>query len=455
MILKSRFLRYYYWLTIEFIKKHVRMILLSFFLSFFLITSLVSFSPYLNRFFFTRKDVIGIVGSYDINRAPNEIIEKISHGLVYVNEKGEIIPALTSSWEMINEGQEFHFHIKNNLFWDDNKEFTTKDLVYNFKDVEAKIIDKNTIYFILKRKLPIFPTYLTKPILRYPLHGVVGLYKVDNIKMSQGIIKEISLSPNKNDLPLVVYKFYDNENKLINAYKTGEINKMTLYRKSLVDPFFGWKNTKISRTTDYGRVMTLFFNFQNKLLNEKDVRQAIDLAMPNKKLAEFGEPANSPIPPTSWAYNPDLKQTVEDLDTAEKNLKKYTTEASSSAKLDFVTFYEYLNTANIIDNRLKDAGLQTTVSLSNLDQPEKFDLLLAFWQIPKDPDQYFFWHSMQTQSNLLSYKNVKVDKLLEDGRSTLSVSARRNFYLQFQKVISDDLPAIFLYYPYTYTVERK
>lgn len=455
MILKSKFLRYYYWLTIEFIKKHMRMILLSFFLSFFLITSLVSFSPYLNRFFFTRKDVIGIVGNYDINHVPDVILEKISHGLVYINDKGEIIPALTSSWEMINGGQEFHFHIKNNLFWDDGKEFTAKDLVYNFKDVEVKIVDKHTIYFTLSKKLPIFPTYLTKPVIRYPLHGAVGLYKVDNIKISQGLIKEIYLSPNKNDLPLIIYKFYGNENKLINAYKIGEVNKMTLYRKSLVTPFIEWKNTKVTKTIDYSRVMTLFFNFQNRFLSEKGVRQAIDLAMPHEKLAEFGELANSPIAPTSWAYNPDLKQTVEDMDTATKNLKKFTGEASTSAKLDFETFYDYLNTANIVDNSLKDAGLQTTVSLSNLEQPEKFDLLLAFWQVPKDPDQYFFWHSTQTQSNILGYKNVKVDKLLEDGRSTLSVTSRKGFYLQFQKTIADDLPALFLYYPYAYTIERK
>lgn len=455
MILRSKFLRYYYWLTIEFIKKHMRMILLSFFLSFFLIVSLVSFSPYLNRFFFTKRDVVGIVGSYDINRLPDEVLEKISHGLVYVNEKGEIIPALASSWEMLNGGQEFRFHLKNNLVWDDGKDFTAKDLEYNFKDVQVKIIDDNTIYFTLDKKLPIFPTYLTKPVLRYPLHGAVGLYKVDNIKTSQGVVKEIYLSPNKTDLPLAVYKFYDDESKLINAYKTGEINKMTLYRKSLADPFSAWKNTKVGRTIDYTRVMTLFFNFRNPLLSERDVRQAIALAMPYEELAEFGEPANSPLAPTSWAYNPDLKQTLEDLPTAKNTLKKFTEEATASAKLNFETFYDYLTTANLVDNNLKGAGLDTTVALGNVGESADFDILLAFWQIPRDPDQYFFWHSTQTQSNILSYKNVRVDKLLEDGRSTLSVSTRHNFYLQFQKAIADDLPAIFLYYPYAYTVERR
>lgn len=431
------------------------MILLSFFLSFFLIVSLISFSPYLNRFFFSRRDVVGIVGNYDINHVPDEVIEKVSHGLVYINEKGEIIPALASSWEMLRDGEEFQVHLKNNIVWDDGKDFTAKDLKYDFKDVVVEIVDDFTIKFKLSKKLPIFPTYLTKPVLRYPLHGVVGMYKVDNIKTSQGLIREIYLSPNKSDLPMLVYKFYGDENKLINAYKTGEINRMTLYRKNLSDQFAAWKNTKVTRSIDYSRVMTLFFNFKNTLLSDKDFRQAVALAIPYDDLSEFGESANSPIPPTSWTYNSDLKHTVEDPATAKNSFKKFVDEASASAKLNFETFYDYLSTANVIDNNLKEAGLDTLVSLSESGQPGEFDLLLAFWQIPKDPDQYFFWHSTQTQGNILGYKNVKVDKLLEDGRSTLDIPARRNYYLQFQKAIVDDLPAIFLYYPYAYTVERK
>lgn len=356
---------------------------------------------------------------------------------------------------MLNGGQEFHFHLKNNLVWNDGKEFSAHDLKYNFKDVEIKIIDDHTIHFILNRKLPIFPNYLTRAVLRYPLHGLVGLYKVDNIKTSQGVVKEIYLSPNKVDLPLLVYKFYDDENELINAYKTGQINKMTLYRKSLADTFNEWRNTKISRSIDYSRVMTLFFNFRKQLFSERDVRQAIALALPYDQLTEFGELANSPIPPTSWAYNPDLKHTVEDQSTAKSTLTKFTETASSSAKLELQTFYDYLSTANLVDNNLKNVGLETTVNLSDTSQNPDFDLLLAFWQIPKDPDQYFFWHSTQAQGNILNYKNVRVDKLLEDGRATLNPTSRKTFYRDFQKTIADDLPALFLYYPYAYTVERK
>ncbi len=454
MIFKKKALRYYYWLTLEFVKKHSRMILLSFFLSFFILVSIISFSPILNRFLFSKKEVVGVIGDYDLSNIPTEITEKISHGLVFTNQKGEILPALASSWEMIDSGKEFRFHLKNNLSWDDGKEFTTKDLSYQFKDIEVKIIDKYTIYFVLKKKLPIFPTYLTKPAIRYPLHGLVGLYQVDKLITKQGLIKEIYLSPNKNDFPFLVYKFYDSESKMINAYKIGNINKMTLIKKGLADTFSDWKNTKITKAIDYSRVLTLFYNLKNPLLDTKDVRQAIALSIPREKFSALGQPANSPIPPVSWAYNSELKESFDDLDAASKNIKKYLT-ASSSAKLDFETFYDYLGMAGDIDQNLNKIGLKTNLSLSNFERPEKFDFLLAFWQIPPDPDQYFFWHSTQTQGNISGYKNVKVDKLLEDGRSSILVDERKKYYFQFQKALMDDLPAVFIYYPYIYTIERK
>ncbi len=454
MIVKRQTLRYYYWLTLEFVKKHSRMILLSFFLSFFILVSIISFSPILNRFFFSKKEIIGIAGDYDFSNLPSEITEKISHGLIFSDQKGQLLPALASSWEMIGGGKEFRFHLKNNLFWDDGKEFTAKDLAYDFKDVDKKIIDKDTIYFTLKKKLPIFPTYLTKPVLKYPLHGVGGLYQVDKFITTQGLIKEIDLSPNKSNYPFLVYKFYDSESKLINAYKTGSINKMTLLKKSLADTFATWKNSKITRSVDYSKVLTLFFNLKNPLLSNKDARQAIALGVPRENFVSLGQPANSPIPPVSWAYNPNLKESVEDLDSAKKAIKKYL-DASASAQLNFVTYYDYLSMATDIDQNLNKIGLKTNLNLSNLDRPDNFDLLLAFWQIPEDPDQYFFWHSTQVQGNITGYKNVKVDKLLEDGRTTLLINDRKQYYFDFQKTLSDDQPAIFIYYPYTYTIERK
>ena len=56
-------------------------------------------------------------------------------------------------------------------------------------------------------------------------------------------------------------------------------------------------------------------------------------------------------------------------------------------------------------------------------------MFLAYLKVPIDPDQYYFWHSTQTQSNIGNYNNVKVDKLLEDGRSTVDIEEREKIYI--------------------------
>lgn len=456
---RKKKLRYYYWFTLEFTKKHSKKILLSFFLSFFVIVSVISFSSYLDALFFSKRQVIGMIGLFDASKMPPEILEKISYGLVLVDDKGSVKPALAERWEVLEKGKSFRFHLKPNLTWDDNQPFTARDLSYSFKDFKMKVENDRTVTFTnlkfnANNPFMLFPVYLTKPIIKYPLKGVVGPYRVENVKFKQGIISELSLIPHTNDLSPITYKFYENDTKLINAFKAGEIYEMDLIKKSSADQFQGWRNLTVTPNVDYSVVMTLFINTKNQMLADKGLRKAIGQAIPRDDFKLFGENANGPISPISWAYFPDLKRETFDLDAAKKDIKK-ATEGSESATLKLLTYYDYSPTANDIQKKLEEAGLKIDVTYSNQQNPNDFDFLLSYWQTPSDPDQYFYWHSTQAQgANITQYKNVRIDKLLEDGRSTLNINERKKFYEQFQKVLIDDSPAIFIYHPYTYTVKR-
>lgn len=445
--------RYFYWLTLEFIKKNGKLITVSFLTTIVLLISFLSLSPYIKNIFLTNKEIIGSVGSYNEDSLPEDIMKNISNGFLYINEKGEYKPLIAASWEVKDNGTRFKIIAKSDLYWDDGKPFTVRNIDFNFKDVETKIVDDHIIEFKLKKSLPIFLNYLAKPIFRSgTLIGVSGLNKVDKIKKKGEFISEIYLSPNKKNLPIIIYKFYQNEKNLIDAYKLADINEMTIYRKNLADPFLTWKNTTVEKTIDYSRLLTLFLNNNNPLLKEKEVRQAIALSFDRSKFAPFGVEANSPIQPTSWAYNTNLKKNTYDEELAKQIIKNYQS-ASESAKLSLNTFYDYMDNLDLISEPLKKIGLSITTNIVSNNQ--SFDMLLAYWNVPLDPDQYFFWHSTQKQGNITNYKNLKVDKLLEDGRSTASLSERKRIYDDFQKVISDDNPAFFLYYPYVYTIKRK
>ena len=74
--------------------------------------------------------------------------------------------------------------------------------------------------------------------------------------------------------------------------------------------------------------------------------------------------------------------------------------------------------------------------------------------MPQDVDQYALWHSDQP-NNITRYVNLRVDKLLEDGRKEMDLEKRKLIYADFQKFIQADPPASFLFFPYIYNVTRK
>ena len=464
MALEKKNLRYFYWVILEFIKKHGRLILLSFFISLITVIGFLSLAPYLKTIF-TRYEVIGIVGNYEIKNPPDEILSKISNGMVTMTEKGEVIPVIVNSWESRNNGYEYRFHLKEHLLWNDNKALVAEDLMdqyRNIADIKTKVIDDKTIDFFLDTKnskpLAIFPIYLNRPIIRYPMIGVAGLYKVGKTKLKENnYLKELSLIPNVKNLLPIKYKFYNNEAQLVNAYKKGEINKMQVTKKSIADVFDTWKNSKVIKSVDYSREMMIFINHNNKLLSDKNIKDGLSIAIDYGKIAQYGELAKTSIPPNSWAYNENIKSSVYDESNAKKIISNQF-EATSSAKMELLTYYEYYDLGDEIVNYFKAAGLPIDLKIISYDKPDNYDMYLTFLKIPTDPDQYYFWHSTQTgigKGNISNYKNPKVDLLLEKGRQTIDIQEREANYSELQKVFADNPPAIFLYYPYVYTIERK
>ena len=76
-----------------------------------------------------------------------------------------------------------------------------------------------------------------------------------------------------------------------------------------------------------------------------------------------------------------------------------------------------------------------------------------------DPDPYAFWHSSQVGLegyNIANFNNKEVDQLLEDARLTSDTAKRQEYYKQFQKIVAEEEPAIFMYSPvYIYPQNTK
>ena len=95
---------------------------------------------------------------------------------------------------------------------------------------------------------------------------------------------------------------------------------------------------------------------------------------------------------------------------------------------------------------------------SDIIKPRNFEILLFSQVLGFDPDVYSFWHSSQAGeggSNLADYRNKDADVLLESARLTSDQDQRIAKYKKFQEIITNELPAIFLYSSYYNYLQNK
>ena len=217
---------------------------------------------------------------------------------------------------------------------------------------------------------------------------------------------------------------------------------------STVSALERWGRVRVEESIKYNRIVTLFFNMRDAKLQDKNIRHGLAFGIPDISY----EYAGSPISSRSWAHTKNVKNYT--YNPAEfKRLLKNTALASPSGELTLSTFPAYLDTAQSIAASWTNLGVLTTVRVEST-VPQDFQVLLSAQDVPSDPDQYPFWHSTQSQTNVTGYSNVKIDKLLEDGRSELDQEKRKLIYADFQRRLVEDAPAIFLYYAKLYSIKR-
>jgi peptide/nickel transport system substrate-binding protein len=431
-------------------KKWKKTILLSTVLGvgvFFVVITLLNFyiRPHLEK----KVQKVGQSGVYAVDELPDSILYDISYGLTRTNVKGEIKPAAADSWEVKDGGKVYVFHLKKDLEFHDGEKLTTKTLNLDFKDVRRKTIDSHTVEYDLKEPYAPFLSAVAKPVFAKNSSGL-GEYKLSKVDINGGFVRSVNLINTKDRRKRKHVYFYPTQDSLKLAFIMGEVDEIQGIDsvKFLKTDFSKWKNVSVSQGVDKTNLVTLFYNTQDPILSDKKIRQALNYALPQK--FELGKKAYSPIDPSSPYYYPAAETQPAGADLAKTVLQ--TPGLTIDSPIVISTTVEYEPTAKAIQKAWKAVGIPSKIQIVP-GVPSTFQVLLYKFKVPQDPDQYTLWHSKGT-NNITKYKNLRIDKLLEDGRSTLDRDERITLYSDFQKYLLDDVPASFLYYPYTYTIKR-
>jgi len=447
--------RLMFWLVKAYFKKWGKSILIYFgvgLIVFFLLNNLLSYT--MTRMPFVQKETIGMVGPYTIDSLPQEIISKISRGLTKAQKDGTIVPDLVEKWKIAPNGKAYAFYLKKNIYFSDGTNLTSQDINYGFADVSVTRPDKYTIVFNLKDNYSPFLTTVTRPVFKKGFVGV-GDYRIKNIQLQNNFVESVELYSEKYRKDLVYQLSYPTVSALKIALSLGEVSEITglpdLTFKNTT--FKTYKNLNIEKMVNYGKLVTLFYNTQDKVLSQKTLREGLSYTMPD--VFSQGERNPSPLATFSFVNENGFDNIYQqDLDHAKLLIDKTPT-ATGSGKivLTIDTLPQYEDVAKIIAATWDKLNIETKIQITN-QVPISFQIFLGEFNLSTDPDQYTLWHSSQI-NNITQYNNVRIDKLLEDGRKELDIQKRISIYTDFQKYLLSDPPASFLFFPYYYDVSKK
>lgn len=233
--------------------------------------------------------------------------------------------------------------------------------------------------------------------------------------------------------------------------------------------------------------MYIGWNARNPIFSDKRVRRALSHLVDRDALIQqvvrgLAIPTNSPVYPGLKEYDESIPTIPYDPERARQLLAEAgwkDTDADGvldkmvdGRKVDF-RFKFLLNSGNeqreqimlILDDEFKKVGidaeiqkLEWSVFLENL-RTRDYDAYVGAWvndPIPTDP--YQLWHSSQADnngSNYTSFKNARVDKLIEMNRLEFDEEKRIALMKEFQKIVVDEQPYTFLWMPLWPSVYNK
>lgn len=434
---------------------------------------------------------------------------------------GDLIEAYTAS----PDRKTISVTLKKGLAWDDGAPLTAGDVVFTIETTQdilvhgssagvwqgviAEKTNDDELRFTLREPSAFFEGMLSK--LRVAPRHIFGAIPAANLRLSaynlepvgagpwkfsgmkterSGFITELNLIPNlryAGEQPFITdfsLRFYKNGGDAAAAFNAKEIDGLGgigVDEASLL--LVEHRLASISLPRYYA----VFFNrATNPALKEKEVRQALAIAIDRKKIAheifkDYAAAAVGPLAPQTEGYDAlAVKMPENPIEQAKRLLNaagwlinpedgvRYKAVGRDRIKLAFTVLVPDLpfltGTMELVKNGWRVIGVQADMVRVGAEEMQKGPIktrnyeMAVFGNVLKDnPDVFAFWHSSQKfypGLNLSMYENKTVDTILVDiGKAEKLDKAKLT---KLQELIHDDAPAAFLINPnYLYALPRN
>ncbi len=411
---------------------------------------------------------------------------------------------LAERWDFSADGKELTFKLRSGVKWHDGQPFTAEDVKFTFDTMldpkttfrfrsnirgvqGATVVDPLTVKLTLASPLPSLPIQLGYNIHMIPKHVLQGKdinAPADFLKkpIGTGPFKLVEYTPGstmtveRNEafhfgaplLDRITLRVIPDINSQLAQLRSGELDFMLMEPDQAAS--VQGVNTIVIQNASQVNYYYIAYNNTRPIFSDKRVRQALTSAINREEIVKnvlggAGQIAHGPINPLlAWAYTDDVQKWPYNVEVAKKLLDDAGwkagpdgVRAKDGQRLSFELIVDKGNTsrestAAIAQQSWKAIGADVRITTmefnASLERFQKgdYDSIVEWYITPPDPD-VSAWYTTGGTSNQWKYSNPQVDTILNQARSELDQAKAGALYKEFLKIVAEDQPITFTYYP--------
>jgi peptide/nickel transport system substrate-binding protein len=421
-----------------------------------------------------------------------QVVDNIFGTLVKRDNNEKLIPGLATSWKQINDTT-WEFNLRKGVKFSNGESFNANAVKFSIDRVlnpknnaptisyistikKVKIINDYKVQIITKGTDPLIPSRFN----RYPTEIVppkytqkvgqktfsqhpigTGPYKLAKWKKGESVV--LTLNNNywdkKPQIKKVTFRSIPDSSTRVSALLNGEADIVTSVPPEELSRIKGSSKARVSTVKRGGNTVYVGIKTNQKPFNNLKVRQALNYAVNVPAIVKgilnnAAVTTNSLIGPKDFGYAGELKGYEYNPKKAKQLLREAGYPHGFSTTIDTVNWY-LCNTdvAQAIAQNLEKVGIkvkvknvENSVYRTTVPAHKQSPLYVLGWSstntLDADAAIYAVLHSNQPYS---TYSNSKVDKLLDEARSSTDNALREKLYAEVEKIVIKDAPRIFLY----------
>lgn len=421
-----------------------------------------------------------------------QVFQLIFDKLVDIDEQLNIIPELASQWEISDDGMQYTFTLVEGVTFHDSEPFNAEAAKANFDRIldettasprlgeiaqvtEVEAVDETTLMLTLSQAFsPLLSTLSDRAGMMISPKAIEELGD-DLARQPVGTgaftfvewLEDDHLTVQKNDnwwqeglpyLDQVTYIPIVDASVRLTALQTNDVQ--------MIDSLSARDVALVQDNEDlvYGTVAGLGFSYISLNVSQAPfdniaLRQAVAWTIDRDSIIETlffgtGDPAQTPIPPSSWAYDDSLDFYHQDYDMARQKLEEGGMPDGFEFTLLLTNSPDSIQLGEAFRAQMGEAGIVANIELLEfgtlLDRTNggDYQAVSLGWSGRPDPDGniYGYFHT-EGGNNDGGYSNPDVDSLLDEARSVSDQDERRSIYSELLTIVAQEAPMIFVRFP--------